>query len=134
LICFGDGRIRLSPVEDRRKDAVAGGGGGGARFCAAEVPGIGGTRLARLLFRPGVVGDVGIGGCSVEKYDALFAGGERGEPRGSKGLGVARGASAIGVARDAPGVGIDISSSDWDPALGDIGREGGGIIGRAIQD
>lgn len=125
-----------SPVDDRLSEV--GGGGGGARVCVEAIaglePGIGGTRLARLFCVPGVVGDAGLG--SVAKYDPLFIVGRIGEARppsrvgrlgAAAGLG---GASPVGVFRDTSI--RDSSSSDSDPALGDIGVANGGRCGRAV--
>jgi hypothetical protein len=85
-------RTRASPVDERLNEGWVGGGGGGARVCtgAAAVvggiePGIGGTRLARLLLTPGVVGEVWIGSPGP-KYDVLLVGGDRGDPGASGAL------------------------------------------------
>lgn len=134
----------MSPVDERLRD-VPGGGGGGARFwleVAEEfAEGIGGTRLLRLLLPPGVVGDVGDD--SLAKYEARFEVASRGEFGPSTGRlgmggpdgrgGTARDTSLVGVSSESLGACIDISSSDSDPALGDIGSDGaGGGGGRAI--
>jgi hypothetical protein len=104
---------------------------------------MGGTLLARLFVAPGVVGE--LGDASLLKYEALLDVGDRGELSPSPGLegtggpvgrgGTARCTVSEGcVSTDSCGACRDISSSDSDPALGDIVIPGGGGGGgRAIH-
>ena len=102
----------------------------------------GGTLFARLFVTPGVVGEPG--DASLLKYEVLLDVEDRGEIGPSPGLegtggpvgrgGTARCAVSEGcVSTDSFGAWSDISSSDSDPALGDIAiAGGGGGGGRAI--
>jgi hypothetical protein len=96
---------------------------------------MGGILLARLFVATGVVGEPGDG--SLLKYEALLDVGDRGELSPSPGLegtggpvgrgGTARCAVSEGcVSRDSFEPCKDISSSDSDPAFGDIAIAGGG--------
>ena len=100
---MGAGANLTSPVDARLNDPV-GGGGGGARVWPEPTtglePGMGGTRLARLL-APGVVGDIGLGsygpGFVVDNAEGTGFSSLIGR------LGVAasfRGASPVGVCAD----------------------------------
>jgi hypothetical protein len=88
-----------------------------------------------LFVAPGVVGEPGFG--SLPKYDARLDVGDRGDVSpslGLEGIGgpVGRGGTARCVVSDGCvftgsfGACRDISSSDSDPALGDIAIAGGG--------
>lgn len=120
-----------SPVDDRLNGPV-GGGGGGARVCAEPIaglyPGIGGTRLALLLCVPGDVGDVGLG--SAATFGEVGPSSRVGKLGGAAGLGVA---PPVVVRNDRLVAACDNSSSDSDPALGDIVVVKGGGCGRAVH-
>ena len=90
------------------------------------VPGIGGTRLWRLFAWPAVPGEAGM---ASEKYDDSDCLNEVGLSSRLGRDGGNFGASPVGVLI-VLNPACDISSSDAEPALGDIGPNGGGI-GRA---
>lgn len=105
-------------------------------------PGIGGTRLCRLV-TPGVIGDPGVESTLLLKYDARFADGDLGEsgpsdarigtagaPEAPSRGGNVRSGRGAAVCSESFGVLMDESSSASEPSPGDIGICGG--AGRAM--